>query len=322
MSLELKKVSPFKFLFKFLGLTLILCMSTTLSCQGRTPSAHWPKECQANIDLKEVNTSDYLNDVPDKELSIHKMHSNPKFVAIVVHGLNLKPSRMTALEDLLQSNGAEILRVALLGHRGSLEEQKQVTWNQWLDQFHDHYCFAKERAKKLNIPLINLSYSLGALVSLGHIHNQEKWPYEKLIMIAPAAWIHWYGKIPGWFSFLGGGIGLPSKNLVEYRSQNTTSLAAYESMDHGRSEVENLTSRFLKRPTLIAIDPDDELVSLKKIKKFIKQDESSSWKVLELSNKKTRLKKSYHHLIIDEDSMGPKSWKTFSKELSSFLTGE
>lgn len=229
---------------------------------------------------------------------------------------------MAALEDLLQKNGVEILRVSLLGHRGSLEEQKQVTWNQWLDQFHDHFCFAKKRAEKLKIPLINLSYSLGALVTLGHIHNMENWPYEKFIMIAPAAWIHWYGKIPSWFSFLGGGIGLPSKNLVEYRSQKTTSLSAYEAMASGRSELENLPIKYLEKPTLIAIDPDDELVSLKKINKFITQKKDSSWKVLSLSNKEHHLKKSFHHLIIDHPSMGSKSWESLSQELSSFLRGE
>lgn len=310
---------------KLLLISIFTLITFAPSCQGRVPSAHWPKSCDLSNppSLEDLNHSNYQVDPKDKEESLHKSLENPKYMAIVVHGLNLRPSKMEAFEQLLQKNGAEILRVALLGHRGSLEEQKQLTWNQWMDQYHDHYCWAKARATKLNIPLINLSFSLGALVTLGHIQNSENSPYQKLIMIAPAAWIHWYGKIPSWFSFLGGEIGIPSKNLKEYRSQKTTSLAAYEAMSVGRDEVEELSSKNINNQTLIIMDPDDELVSLKKIKKFVEEKElNNSWKILEISNKNHSLKKSYHHLIVDEKTMGSDSWKAVIDELSSFISGE
>ncbi len=291
---------------------------TVWSCQARIPSAHWPKDCAAEIKLEDINNSSF--DLKEQQLS--QNHKNPQatFVALVVHGLNLKPQKMQAIEEQLQSLGGETVRVALLGHRGSLEEQKQVTWNQWLEQFHDHYCLASKRAKELKVPLINLSFSLGALVSLGHLGQQNDWPYKKLVMIAPAAWIHWYGKIPSWFSFLGSRLGLPSKNLESYRAEKTTSLAAYEAMAQGRAEVAALSSELIKRDTLVVMDKDDELVSLKNIKEFIEEKNLSDyWQVYQVSNKNHQLKKSYHHLIIDQASMGPDTWKAFLERLSSFL---
>lgn len=309
-------------MIEFNKLTLFLITAITLvsfKVEARNPTAHWPKKCSDSLNLEQLNQSQYS--LKPESLSFHQKQSNPRFMAVVVHGLNLRPERMAALEKLLQDFGGETLRVALLGHRGNIDEQKEVTWNQWLDQFHDHYCYASKRAKKLNIPLVNLSFSLGALVSLGHMANQNEWPYEKLILIAPAAWIHWYGNIPSWFSFLGGRLGLPSKNLESYRAEKTTSLAAYEAMAQGRSEIEAIEETLLKNKTLIVMDPDDELVSLKKIKSFIKEKKlQDSWQTLEISNKNHQLKKSYHHLVVDPPSMGQDSWEALSKRLSSFLT--
>lgn len=290
----------------------------------RGPNSYWPQACSNTPStLEELNTSSYsIKAEESSSLSYPQNGTKPQFVAIVVHGLNLRPSKMKAFENLLHGHNAITLRVALEGHRGSLEEQKHVTWQKWQQQYHDHFCLAQSLAKKHSVPLINLSFSLGALVSLGHVGNQENWPYLKTIFIAPAAWIHWYGNIPSWFNFLGGGIGIPSKNLKEYRSQATTSLAAYEAMANGRNEIEEMPSQLLKNETLIIMDPNDELVSLKKIKQFLNEKNIQDfWDILEVSNKETTLKKSYHHLIVDEKSLGANQWKALQERLSAFLTG-
>lgn len=290
----------------------------------RVPNAHWPKTCEQTVsDISQLNQSPFnLKESQISQLIEAQNPEKPQFIAIVVHGLNLKPSKMAALEKLLLEKGGAVLRVALEGHRGSLEEQKIVTWSSWQDQFHEHYCLAQEIAKKHRVPLINLSFSLGALVSLGHVANQEHWPYRKAIFIAPAAWIHWYGKIPAWFSFLGRGLGIPSKNLKDYRAEDTTSMAAYEAMANGRNEVAEISATILKNEALVIIDPDDELVSLKKTKEFIAEKGLEDfWQIFQVNNNETTLKKSYHHLIIDEPSLGTNQWNALQQRLSDFLEG-
>lgn len=296
---------------------------------SRGPNALWPRSCEPlgesiKDTLNKLNSSHYQLD--EKETSklrqTDQTKKKPKFIALVVHGLNLKPSKMKALEDTLMDKGSLVIRVALEGHRGNLEEQKVITWQSWQEQFHDHFCLAQNLSKKYSVPLINLSFSLGSLVSLGHIANQESWPYDKAVFIAPAAWIHWYGNIPAWFNFLGGSIGIPSKNLVEYRSQGTTSLAAYEAMAQGRKLIEEMPAQLLKNPALIVIDPDDELVSIKKIQQFLKEKKiQKHWRLYRVNNRESTLKKSYHHLIIDENSLGKRQWKALQQRLSRFLTG-
>ena len=303
----------------------------------RAPDAHWPKGCPADqknlpkddfkVAIKEtlsqLNHSIYeLKNEETSKIFYPSSLENIPFVAVVVHGLNLKPSKMASLEKTFLDQGAIVLRVALEGHRGSLEEQKAITWERWQNQFHDHYCLAQKIGRHFQAPLLNLSFSLGALVSLGHVANQEKWPYFKTIFIAPAAWIHWYGNIPSWFDFLGRGIGIPSKNLVEYRAEATTSLAAYESMAQGRREINEIPLNLLRNKTLIIIDPDDELVSLKKISEFIKEKRLKKyWSTFKVNNKENQLKKSYHHLIIDKKSLGKNQWNSLQQRVLSFLEG-
>lgn len=288
----------------------------------RNPSALWPKECSSTIDLEELKTSSFTTD-PLESSEWQQNSDKPSFIAVVTHGLNLRPSKMNAYIKFLNDHGGKTLRVALEGHRGSLEEQKQVTWTKWLDQYHDHYCLASKEADRLKVPLINLSFSLGALVSLGHMAHQERNPYQKIILIAPAAWVHWFGEIPQWFTFLGPEIGIPSKNLKAYRSQKTTSLAAYEAMGQGRKDVQEIPNKILEKKTFIIIDPEDELVSVKKIQTFIEERKLNKyWSILKVSNINSDLKKSFHHLIVDELSLGKNQWKKVLESLSAFLKEE
>lgn len=279
--------------------------------------------CPQNVSLTSLNQSPF--ELESKELSkeYYPKANAPKGVFIVVHGLNLKPSKMSAFVDFLTNKGFYVLRTSLAGHRGSLEEQKSVSWKQWMEGIHQHYCYAKSIANKYNIPLYNLSFSLGALVSLGHIQNIDYNPYRKQILLAPATWIHWYGKIPGWLGFLSGDTGIPSKNLAAYRSQPTTSLNCYRAMKEGRKRLDHLKGHLVSIPNLIVIDPKDELVSLKKIKKFVKDKKLESyWDILQVSNKETELKKSYHHLIVDRKSLGKNQWNSLLERLSAFIDSE
>lgn len=272
------------------------------------------------LTLEDLNTSALTLD--DEQTSKEYLPQSDKVtgVAMVVHGLNLKPSKMASFSQYLNDLGFYVLQVSLSGHRGNLQEQKDIQWKTWMKQMDQHLCYLKAKSDFYKAPMINLSFSLGALVSMGKINELDKNPFTKQIFLAPATWIHWFGKVPGWLSFMGGKIGLPSKNLEEYRAEDTTSLNCYKAMDEGRKHLEEIRSKNFNIPTLLIIDPDDELVSLKKTKKFLNHYKLNDfWKVFLVSNKDTELEKSYHHLIIDEKSLGKKEWQRLLERLSSFL---
>lgn len=278
--------------------------------------------CSDDISIDDLRASQYQNE--ETELSKEYLpEKDPKGIFLVVHGLNLKPSKMTAFSQYLLDKGYYVLRVSLEGHRGSLEEQKKIQWKNWMEDMQKHYCYALKQSKKFKAPLYNLSFSLGSLVSMGHISLLKENPYEKEIFLAPATWIHWYGKIPGWLGFLDGEVGLPSKNLEEYRSQPTTSLNCYRAMKEGREFLENASPEVFKVPTLIIMDKKDELVSIKKIEKYSHKNKLENlWSFFTVTNKETELEKSYHHLIVDQKSLGGKQWNKLLERLSAFLEEE
>lgn len=268
--------------------------------------------------LSELNKSDEFN-YDDDETSkwFSAIGPKAKAIALVAHGLNLKPSKMNSLVKVLTNENIEVLRVSLGGHRGSQREGLYTTHQGWRNEFQAHYCLALKKAKRDSLPIYYLGFSLGALIGLDFLNTQDFHQVKKMILISPATDVHWYSKIPGKLGWIGGKISLPSKNLKEYRSQPSTSLASYTAMKKSQKSLVDMNINSLNIPTRIFVDPDDELVSLKKIKKRISKNSLDNWKLEAISNKGSTLKKTYHHLVVDKDSMGPKVWERVTTQIKN-----
>ncbi|MEC7275499.1 MAG: alpha/beta hydrolase [Bdellovibrionota bacterium] len=316
--------SPFR--FSFLELLIVSCSSLFLvNCtlqKERTPDSYAFNQCEAITPLAEYKKKLYheLSFNKEEDLSRWYRTPNPSSYSLVVHGLNLKPKRMEPLIKELNKRGSSVLLVALTGHRGSLDEQKRVSWDDWINDIDYHTCLLKNEAKGL--PQYSLSFSLGSLALLGHQIESRSNSFSKQVLIAPAAWIKWYGALPQVLSFFSTELGLPSQNLESYRSQDTTSVAAYQAMAVGRELFENLpqNAALFQSDTLIIVDPKDELVSPRKIKKFIREyGLNQRFIIEEVSNREHELEKGYHHLIIDSPSLGKAQWHRLQALLDNFF---
>ena len=261
------------------------------------------------------NHSEFTYDKDELSKWFKPKSSKPKAIALVAHGLNLRPSKMNSLVEVLTSENIEVLRLSLGGHRGSKREGLFTTHQGWRNEFQAHYCLALKRSKEESIPIYYLGFSLGALIGLDFLNTQDFHEVKKMVLIAPASDVHWYSKIPGKLGWIGGKISLPSKNLKEYRSQPSTSLASYRAMKESQKSLEEININSLNIP--IYVDPDDELVSLKKIKERIQKNSLDKWSLTPISNQGSTLKKTYHHLIVDAPSMGPTIWDRVSLEIKN-----
>jgi alpha-beta hydrolase superfamily lysophospholipase len=119
---------------------------------------------------------------------------NPKGVIVVIHDLNVKPSRMGASETgetlikFLLDSGYNIYRVTLAGHAGPIENMQNVIESDWLSDAYIQYCEAKIAAEHNNLPLYLLGFSLGALV-FEHLMNEDTATpvqFKKIILFSPA----------------------------------------------------------------------------------------------------------------------------------------
>ena len=251
------------------------------------------------------------------ELSTFYPAKQPQSVIIITHGLNLRPSKMDEFVKALNRTGHSILRVALLGHRGDAHEFSQVTYDALVNNYKKQLQFAFAKAKEFSIPLNALNFSLGSAIHLDAI-NSLSVTLNKQVLLAPAIWARWYANLFSLMDFLPNDWALPSQNHKDYRSQDATPLAAYFALSEARKKF-NPKAVASTIETLVFIDPDDELISENKIKDFMIKNTFDRWSLIEVQKKNAQLEPNFHHLIIDEASLGHESWTKMLAQIQNFF---
>jgi hypothetical protein len=72
----------------------------------------------------------------------------------------------------------------------------------------------------------------------------------------------------------------------------------------------------------VLIDPKDELISYKRLQKWIQKHHLINYKVVTLDPDLTGRSKRFHHLILDEATMGKKNWQLATAQWKAFLFPE
>lgn len=241
-----------------------------------------------------------------------------KAVALVIHGLNLKPEKMDALSQSLADSGVEVLRLALSGHGfGRFDE---VTSQSWLQQSRAGYLAAAKKAQNLGVPLFFLGYSLGGLLGevllTGGIASTTA-HFDRVVLLAPAIAVRPVTSLVKMLFPLGKGFTVPSADSPDYRAHAGTPMAAYEALFQLVAVLRRSGYRGANVPTLLFVRKDDELVSLHGIEKTVRDRFLTKWSVILVPNNASR---SFpRHLIIDSESLGRAEWLTMRTKILSFL---
>lgn len=228
-------------------------------------------------------------------------------VATVVHGLNQKPSTMDTIVRLLQQSNVDVLRVALTGHHGDSAEWKRVTRERWLEDMLNAYDSISERANDRSATKFFVGNSLGALINLDLMEEHpEHVRYDKMALFAPAIAIRrrcYLMKIAALFPSL----SVPSANLRDYRANGGTTGAAYAALFSSLETLQQRTLQHCNIPTLVFIDPNDELVDEHALSTLINHG-LDHWSVELVQNERCTLRRKIHHLITDEATVGSEQW--------------
>lgn len=241
-------------------------------------------------------------------------------VVLLAHGLNNKPSIMAPLGEVLNQAHYDVVRVTFKGHQGSLENMKKVQVSDWQDEGYLQYCQAKLLSEQKKIPLYLVAFSLGGLVYEELLNELSTVQFSKAVLFAPAITTRPFVRLIKVLSFFKSPETIISSWAPEsYRAQSGSSLGAYQALFELEDRLEKSKWEKSNFPTLVFIDPQDEVVFSEKLSKNIKRFGLNYWKIQELSTKDSQLKPRYHHLIIDKDSLGVKTWQEVTKELLSFL---
>jgi hypothetical protein len=75
-------------------------------------------------------------------------------------------------------------------------------------------------------------------------------------------------------------------------------------------------------PTLIFIDPNDELIRVAGLKKNITRYNLTNWSITLITSKGAEIRPNYHHLIIDNKSLSHDTWQYIRENSMYFLIEE
>ncbi|AEF85005.1 hypothetical protein TREPR_3702 [Treponema primitia ZAS-2] len=251
-----------------------------------------------------------------------------KGVIIVAHGLNVKPSKMGAPETegtlvkFLLDSGYNVYRVTLTGHSGLIETMQNVTESDWLSDAYIQYCEAKLFAERAGVPLYLLGFSLGALV-FEHLMNENTVTpvqFEKAILFSPAIAVKTKAKTVLLLQpFTNDSSIINSVSPEEYRAQRGTSMRAYKNIFNMEEALCSASFSKNNIDTILFIDKNDELVSIRTLRNRINQYKLTNWNILEISNSGAVIKPKYHHLLIDNRCVSASTWQYITGSITDFL---
>jgi alpha-beta hydrolase superfamily lysophospholipase len=243
-------------------------------------------------------------------------------VALVIHGLNLRPDKMLPIVDGLTASGIDVLGLSLRGHGANythregtdgntarLQAFKAITYQLWMNEAYLAYLHVKEEAEKKNVPLFLTAFSLGGLIGLDLFASEPDVHFEKMVLFAPAISLHailYLERLLSPFPRL----VIPSLGPKSYlANEQGTPIAGYNALFDGLEHFEKHLSPKINVPTLVLIDEEDELVSPHGLKKFVRDNNLDQWKFYLIQKGKSTDRETFYHHIIDEPSTGKEVWQ-------------
>jgi alpha-beta hydrolase superfamily lysophospholipase len=246
----------------------------------------------------------------------------PKGVALVIHGLNLRPDRMQPIISALTGAGIDVLSLSLRGHgenfhhgngvdedAARLDAFKTVSFQLWMNEAYLAYLQLKARGREKGVPLFLAAFSLGGLIGLDLFAANAGVAFDKLILLAPAIRLHasvYLERVLSPFPRL----VIPSMAPKAYlANKKGTPIAAYNALFEGLNRFNQTAGQKLNVPTLIFIDARDEFIPLEKLKKLVEEKSWNRWKFYIVAKDKSARDKTFSHHIIDASSTGKTVWQ-------------
>jgi pimeloyl-ACP methyl ester carboxylesterase len=242
-------------------------------------------------------------------------------VALVVHGLNLRPDKMESVITVLTNSGMDALNLSLRGHGNNYSRErniseakarirsfKTVSHGLWVDEVRQAYHQARRQSDQQGVPLFFLGYSLGGLIGADLLASYTDVRFDRMVLFAPALSLyatHHFMKLLSPFPRL----VIPNLFFKAYRANYGTPVAAYASLFEAFDHFKKNISPKLNIPTLVFIDRQDELVSYRGLKRFIDNERLDQWRFHSIQKRKSSAEEKMRHLIIDEPSVGREIWQ-------------
>jgi hypothetical protein len=190
----------------------------------------------------------------------------------------------------------------------------------WETDMLQGYTIAQKASIDQSLPLFFLGYSLGALLGQAMISfSQMKVHFDKQVLFAPATAIRRRAHFIKLLFILNEKLMLPSYTPKEYRANSRIPVSVYKILFNNKRNILKTSFNKLNIPTLIFIDPKDELISYKKLAEFSGRFALTNYQLVKLDSDLRARGGKYHHLIINKLTMGENNWEMVTRKMAKFL---
>jgi alpha-beta hydrolase superfamily lysophospholipase len=250
-----------------------------------------------------------------------------KNLALIAHGINLKPEKMTEIGEFWKLNGYEVSYLELSGHKASEGKLFEIaTSEKWLQETENWLKFNLPSDSNPHSKIVFVGFSLGALVYLNSLLQFEFFAkrVKAAVLFAPAIKTHWYASLP---KYLWNDLKIPSASVPSYRAHNFTPVAAYKALfklqenilvEGGNNPVN--ARKLWNVPTLVFLEPRDELVSQRGTQEWVSQLGLNNWQLIPVSAKNSSHDRKFAHLIIDSLSVGIQEWNRILNTMQNWIS--
>lgn len=175
-------------------------------------------------------------------------------IAVLIHGLNLRPEKMKEIESIFNAQGIDSEIITLIGHESNRKILGPVKAEQWVDQIQNRLAELRKDYKKI----IGVGFSLGGLIWY-HSLTQAYCP-DAIVGLAPAisptSWLN----LSGHGRIIPDGFVLPSVAPLNYRCHHFTTVSIFRAL---KQLTQQLTFSKVSIPTVNFLSPSDLLVPLR-----------------------------------------------------------
>ena len=238
--------------------------------------------------------------------------------ALVLHGINMLPSRMDAIAGWLSANGIDAYRAILSGHDGDMEAFKTARRKDYIRDTLAAWQIVATRAAVANLPVHVVGFSFGALMAFDLLHSHPETHIERAVLFAPAVAPRLMTRValalrpfPRFVP--------PSWSRPDFRMHPGAPIAAYTALFASVRALHEARYCRANIPTLVFIDPQDALVSLRQVRRLTEAYALDAWHVIPVTTNRGRLPGTYHHLITEPDTLGEAQWQDVVAAMKAHL---
>ncbi len=229
---------------------------------------------------------------------------------IIIHGLNNNQEGFYPLSKALNVLGYETEILCLPGHGENREECK--------DAKEAMRTFDLKMKKVIQDPFSVIAFSQGALyLQLWLETNPSPLPRAQ-ILLSPALYIRQFNLLNKLMSALPSFMFFLSQTPKTLRRYNYLFVWEYRNLFQKAKQYENSKSP-LKIPSLVLIDPKDEVVDAQKLEEeMAKRNSVLNLEYFERPYLKAR-RPGKHHILFNPEYFTPNDWKSLLTKIDEFL---